>query len=205
MRKLKLWLFKKGWINIHPDALVAPSAFVHRTSIIYGGAVICDNVQIGPYCIIGSVAEYPNEQMRYLDTGVVIIERDTILHGHNTVDGAKEISTIIDQNCTLMKGAHVGHDCLIRPYVTLSCGVKIGGFTFIEHESTIGLNATVHQKSFIPRGSMIGAGSFYKGHHNEVYMVWVGSPARPIKQNTHLLDKLKFNENFNHDSDLPQG
>jgi UDP-N-acetylglucosamine acyltransferase len=205
MRKIKLWLFKRGWINIHPDALVAPSASVHRTAIIYGGAWICDNVQIGPHCIIGSVAEYPNDRMRHSDTGEVIIGKGAVLHGHNTVDGAKEISTIIDQNCTLMKGAHVGHDAYLDERVTLSCGAKIGGFAHVEHDSTIGLNATVHQKSFIPRGSMIGAGSFYKGHHNEVYMVWVGSPARPIKQNTHLLDKLKFNENFNHDSDLPKG
>jgi UDP-N-acetylglucosamine acyltransferase len=205
MKKLKLWLFKRGWINIHPDALIHPTAFVHRTAIIYGGVRIEENVQIGAHCIIGSVAEYPNERLKDVGSGLVLILENTILHGLNTVDAGKENSTVISADCTLMKSAHVGHDAYLGERVTLSCGAKIGGFTHVEHDSTIGLNATVHQKSYVQKGSMIGAGSFFKGKALNSFMVWVGSPARPIKQNTHLLDKLKFNENFNHDSDLPKG
>jgi len=203
MRKLKLWLFKKGWINIHPDAIVHPTAFVHRTSIIYGGVRIEENVQIGAHCIIGSVAEYPNERLKCKSDEWVRIQENTILHGLNTVDAGKEGSTVIASDCTLMKGAHVGHDCFIQNNVTLSCGVKVGGYSRVEAYSTLGLNATVHQKQTVPRGSMIGAGSFFKGRSLNSFMIWVGSPAKPIKPNQHLIDKLNANSNSN--TDIPKG
>lgn len=203
MRKLKLWLFKKGWINIHPDAIVHPTAFVHRTSIVYGGVLIGANVQIGAHCIIGSVAEYPNERLTYRKYGFVCIERGTILHGLNTVDAAKVLATVIQNNCTLMKGAHVGHDCYIQNNVTLSCGVKVGGFSRVEAYSTLGLNSTVHQKQTVPRGSMLGAGSFFKTDKGRHFKIWVGSPAKPIKPNQHLIDKL--NASINSNTDIPKG
>lgn len=203
MRKLKLWLFKKGWINIHPDAIVHPTAFIHRTSIVYGGVRIGENVQIGAHCIIGSVAEYPNQRLEDVGSGLVLILENTILHGLNTVDAGKENFTVIFANCTLMKGAHVGHDCCIENNVTLSCGVKVGGFSSVGSDSTIGLNATVHQHSYIHRGSMIGAGSFFKGKALNSFMIWVGSPAKPIKPNQHLIDKL--NASINSNTDISQG
>jgi UDP-N-acetylglucosamine acyltransferase len=205
MRKLKLWLFKKGWINIHPDAIVHPTAFVHRTSIVYGGVIIKEHVQIGAHCIIGSVAEYPNERLRcntqrtLHNKDWVIIESHTILHGLNTVDAAKVLATVIQNNCTLMKGAHVGHDCYIQNNVTLSCGVKVGGFSRVEAYSTLGLNSTVHQKQTVPRGSMLGAGSFFKTDKGRHFKIWVGSPAKPIKPNQHLIDKLNASSNSNTD------
>jgi|APGre2960657404_1045060.scaffolds.fasta_scaffold07973_2 UDP-N-acetylglucosamine acyltransferase len=203
MRKLKLWLFKKGWINIHPDAIVHPTAFVHRTSIIYGGVKIGENVQIGPHCIIGGVCEYPNKRLRVCNNGPVFIEHHTILHGLNTVDGPNEFSTVIENDCTLMKGSHVGHDCFIQNNVTLSCGVKVGGFSRVEAYSTLGLNSTVHQKQTVPRGSMLGAGSFFKTDKGRHFKIWVGSPAKPIKPNQYLIDKL--NASINSNTDIPKG
>jgi UDP-N-acetylglucosamine acyltransferase len=166
--------------------------FIHPTATVYHERVtLGENVYIGPYCIIGGAPEYPN---RHPDEpcGRVYIGNDCILHGYNSVDCATEAwgVTTICSKCTLMKGAHVGHDCLIYDNVTLSCGCKIGGFSNVGMHSTIGLNATLHQHSHLNTGAMIGANAFFKGGTKERFETWAGVPARFIKVNQHLKDKL---------------
>ena len=165
--------------------------FIHPTATVYHERVtLGENVYIGPYCIIGGAPEYPNRRPEQAQ-GRVVIGDGTILHGLNTIDGGTEIDsvTIVDRNCTLMKGAHVGHDCYIGEHVTLSCGAKIGGFSWLGSYCTVGLNASLHQHSRLERGVMIGANAFFKGSTN-VFETWAGVPARFIKVNQHLKDKL---------------
>ena len=166
--------------------------FIHPTATVYHERVtLGENVYIGPYCIIGGAPEYPN---RHPDEpcGKVLIGHGTILHGHNTVDcaTAQYDATYIGRECTLMKGAHVGHDCTIQDNSTLSCGSKIGGFSYIEDHCTVGLNATLHQRSRLMKGTMVGANAFFKDWTTGEFETWAGVPARFIKVNQHLKDKL---------------
>jgi UDP-N-acetylglucosamine acyltransferase len=78
-----------------------------------------------------------------------------------------------------MKHAHIGHDCLIKDNVTISCGAKIGGHSVIKEYSNIGLNAVLHQFTIIERGCMIGASAFIKGQTIE-FTKYAGVPARKI-------------------------
>lgn len=173
---------------VHPNVKIGKGTYIHPTAVIYDGVIIGENCYIGAYCIIGSPAEYPLQDMSKEFKGVYIGD-NCQLHGHNTVDAGANFRTIISKNCTLMKSAHVGHDCEIRWYCTLSCGVRVGGFSCIKEYSTLGLNSTVHQKSTVPIGSMLGAGSFFKDNGSD-FKVWVGSPAKPIKENSVLLHRL---------------
>ena len=166
--------------------------FIHPTATVYHERVtLGENVYIGPYCIIGGAPEYPNRHPDEPCGGVYVCD-GCVFHGHNTVDCATEVgvNTLIYKNCTFMKGAHIGHDCNILESVTVSCGAKIGGYTTVCSHSTIGLNATTHQHSFLNKGTMLGANSFFKGRTNDLFETWAGVPARFIKVNQHLKDKL---------------
>jgi UDP-N-acetylglucosamine acyltransferase len=164
--------------------------FVHPTATVYPNVTIGEGVYIGAYCIIGSAPEYPNRHPSEPHGGVIIGD-GSILFGHNTVDAATEEGefTIIGRDCTLMKSAHVGHNCLLHHNVTLSCGAKIGGYSHIGNHSTVGLNATVHQKSTIAEGTMIGANCFFKGN-GKPFTIYVGVPHKPIGDNWRLQKKL---------------
>jgi UDP-N-acetylglucosamine acyltransferase len=154
--------------------------FIHPTAIIGDNVILGDNNYIGPYCVIGEKAEHK----KYWDQpiGKVIIGNNNVITGLVTIDAGTETDTIIENDCFIMKHAHIGHDCKILSRVTISCGAKIGGHSIIGESSNIGLNAVLHQFSIIRKGCMIGASAFFKGE-SEVETKYAGVPARKLGLN----------------------
>lgn len=154
--------------------------FIHPTAIIGNNVILGDNNYIGAYCIIGDQAEHK----KYWDQpkGIVIIGYNNIITGLVTIDAGTIQPTIIQNNCFIMKHAHIGHDCLLENNVTISCGAKIGGHSVIKEYSNIGLNAVLHQFTIIEQGCMIGASAFIKGATEE-FTKYAGVPARKIGTN----------------------
>ena len=151
--------------------------YIHPTAIVGDNVELGDNNYIGPYCIIGDKAEHK----KYWDKplGKVIIGDNNIITGLVTIDAGTEEPTIIENDCFIMKHAHIGHDCIIQNNVTISCGAKIGGHSIIKEKSNIGLNAVLHQFTTIEKGCMIGASAFIKGLTEE-YLKYAGVPAKKI-------------------------
>ena len=175
--------------------------FIHPTAIIGDNVVLGDNNYIGAYCIIGDPAEHKKyweiEEYEDIDAksnylrmvtkkrikkGKVIIGDNNIITGLVTIDAGTEDITYIQDNCFIMKHAHIGHDCSIFNNVTISCGAKIGGHSIIEENSNIGLNAVLHQFTHIEEGCMVGASAFIKGK-TEPFTKYAGVPARKLGQN----------------------
>ena len=154
--------------------------FIHPTAIIGDNVILGDNNYIGPYCVIGARAEHK----KYWDKeiGKVYIGNNNIITGLVTIDAGTEHDTIIENDCFIMKHAHIGHDCKILSRVTISCGAKIGGHSIIGEASNIGLNAVLHQFSVVKKGCMIGASAFFKGE-SDVETKYAGVPARKLGQN----------------------
>lgn len=151
--------------------------FIHPTAIVGDNVILGDNNYIGPYCIIGDPAEH--KKFWGQEKGKVYIGNNNIITGLVTIDAGTEYSTVIEDNCFIMKHAHIGHDCEIGNNVTISCGAKIGGHSIIKYYSNIGLNAVLHQFTTIERGCMIGASAFIKGATEE-FTKYAGVPARKI-------------------------
>ena len=155
--------------------------YIHPTAIIYPNVVIEEDCYIGPYCIIGAPAEWKGHEE---ESKGVRIGAGSRLTGMVTVDAGVNGTTVILNNCYLMKHSHVGHDALIGVGVTISCGVKVGGHSVIGEHCNIGLNAVIHQKVRIPEGCMIGASAFI-GKKTELkpYRKYAGVPAKDIGEN----------------------
>jgi len=157
--------------------------FIHPTAIIGENVILGDNNYIGAYCIIGD----PAEHKKFWDEqkGKVYIGDNNIITGLVTIDAGTKDITFIGNNCFIMKHAHIGHDCMIKDNVTISCGAKIGGHSIIKNNSNIGLNAVLHQFSIIEQGCMIGASAFFKGQSKE-YSKYAGVPAKYLSPNIKL-------------------
>jgi len=157
--------------------------FIHPTAIIGENVILGDNNYIGAYCIIGD----PAEHKKFWDEqkGKVYIGDNNIITGLVTIDAGTKDITFIGNNCFIMKHAHIGHDCLIKDNVTISCGAKIGGHSIIKNNSNIGLNAVLHQFSIIEQGCMIGASAFFKGQSKE-FSKYAGVPAKYLSPNIKL-------------------
>ena len=178
--------------NVHPDADIHPTAFVHPTAVIYEGVTICQDVYIGPYCVIGA----PPEIRGYDGTGQgVIISARTSLEKHVVVDAGYEVRTYISADCMLMSGVHIGHDCYIQQHSTISAHACLAGHVQVGMFATIGINASIHQHQTIGAYAMVGAGCVVARSSSVPRLAKVvGNPARIIGRNEYAIEKYNLNE-----------
>lgn len=170
------------------NSQVHPTAKIHPTAIIENNVFIGANVEIGPYCVIG----LPGESLNYEgEPNSVFVLEGAKLTGLVTVDAGTEKPTIIGSECFLMKHSHIGHDVSLGRRNIIACGAKIGGFVSTWDYVNIALNATVHQRLEIPEGVMLGINScLTKTAELKPYSIYVGAPARYLKPNDRLKQKL---------------
>ena len=128
---------------------VVPLRKVHETAVIYPGARIGKNVEIGPYAVIGEN---------------VVIDSGTKICAHAVIDGW----TSIGKNCTIHSGAviggdpqdlkftgeksyvFIGDDCTIRECVTINRATGEG------NETRIGNNVLLMATTHIAHNCVLG-------------------------------------------------
>jgi UDP-N-acetylglucosamine acyltransferase len=130
---------------------------IHPTAIIYPNVQIGNNVYIGAYCIIGAPAENLNT-WGTIGAGV-IIEDNTIITGHVTIDEGVEKPTRIGANNFIMKGVHIGHDVQTKDNVIISPHVIIGGYCTIGNNCKMGMGAIIRNRKVVPDNVQIGMGA----------------------------------------------
>lgn len=157
---------------------------VHGTAIVHPNVVLGKDVHIGPFCIIGAMAENKATWDENIPTPPVIIGDGTVITGHVTIDAGTEGPTRIGNGCFIMKHVHIGHDAQVGNDVTMAPGVCIGGRVTIEDKVNIGMNATVHPRQTLREGAMIGMSTVItKGTLIEAYRKYAGNPAHDLGSN----------------------
>jgi len=172
--------------KIHPTAIVETDRIGKNVEIgafcyITDRVVIEDNVKIYPHVILGTPAHVLGEKDNGKD---LVIKSGTIMRemvNANTPMGDKD--SVIRENCFLMANVHITHDVDIGESSILCVGLATGGHFTCGKRAYMGLNTVTHQFAHVGAYCMIGAGSFFKGESPRG-LIWVGSPARPIKINT---------------------
>lgn len=123
------------------------------------------------------------------------ISYSTIIHPNLNIHNSVEIGegTIIYEGVIISPnvkiGNHVivspksgvGHDSIIKDYVSILWNVSISGNDFIEEGVLLGSGSTIIQNKKIGQGSIIGAGAVII-NNLERYKTFVGIPAKDIKQ-----------------------
>ena len=169
----------------HPTAIVETNRIgknveIGALSYITDRVVIEDNVKIFPHVILGTPAHVQDGVDQGKD---LVIKSGTVIReltNANTPFGDKD--SVIRENCFLMANVHITHDVDIGAYSILSAGFTSGGHFTCGKRAYMGLQTVTHQFAHVGDYCLVGAGSFFKGKSPRG-LIWVGSPARPIKIN----------------------
>jgi len=156
-------------------------AAIDQTARIAAGAQLADDVEVGPYCIIGPQVKLaagvkllshvniqgvtsigagtevypfaslgtPPQSMRYrggpteLVIGAKCRIRENVTVNTGTEDGGGV--TRVGDNCFLMAGSHIAHDCIVGNSVTFANNAVIGGHVEVGDFTFFGGHCAVHQ------------------------------------------------------------
>lgn len=144
--------------------MIHPSAKIHPTAIVEEGAVIAENVVIGPFCIVEKTVE---------------IGANTVLNSHIVVKGKTKIgennhifqfATIGEINQDLKYAGEVtetviGNNNRIREHVTVHRGtVQGGGITKIGDNNLFMVNAHIAHDCQIKNNCILANNATLAGH-----------------------------------------
>ena len=148
--------------KIGPYSVIGPDVHLVRDVDVKAHVVLDGLTTIGADTTIFSFAsigvEPQNVRYRGERTRLVIGDRNRIFQYATicvgTVDGGGV--TEIGNDCMLMIGAHVAHDCKVGDHVVMVNYAAIAGHCTVGDHVTIGAQAGVHQRCRIGEGAMVG-------------------------------------------------
>ena len=165
---------------IHPTAIVSKNAKIASTATvgpfstvgenvelaenvelvshvcIEGRTLVGKNTKIYPFCIIG----YAPQDLKYAgEDSAVVIGENNIIREHVTIHRGTAgglMKTTIGNNCLLMVGAHVAHDCIVGDYVVMANNATLGGHVVVGDYAILGGLSAVHQFVRVGEHSIVG-------------------------------------------------
>lgn len=150
-------------VEIGPHAVIGEDAMIGDRVSLGPGVVITGRTEIGAGTTIhaGAVIGGPPQDLSHKgeDVAVKVGER-CVLREHVTIHAGTargRALTVLGDDCFLMVGAHVGHDCIVGDHVILSNNVLLAGHSTIGDHVLIGGGAAIVQKV------RIGAHAFISG------------------------------------------
>ena len=158
-------------VEIGPFCVIGDNVKIEEGTILKSHVVIDGNTTIGknniifPFATVGLVPQdlkFAGEQSQ------LIIGDNNTIREHVTIHlGTKDggMITKIGNNCLLMVGVHIAHDCLIGNNVILANNATLAGHVQVGNNVVIGGLSAVHQFVRIGGGAMIGGMS---GVENDV-------------------------------------
>lgn len=148
-------------VEIGPFSIIEADVVIGDRTKLAGHVTIKSGTTLGSentVCegtVLGGFAQHAN---RPEQSGRVVIGSRNIIREHSTVHRAIQAdqTTTIGDDCLLMVGAHVAHDCRVGNRVILTNGVMLGGHVTVGDRACLGGNAAVHQHCRIGRLAMVG-------------------------------------------------
>jgi UDP-N-acetylglucosamine acyltransferase len=140
---------------VEAGAIIGDGCRLEARAVVKGRTTLGQNNEIGEGAVLGGkgqhvVAVEPGGKL-VLGDGNRIRENVTIHRGY-----ASDATTTLGNNCYLMVGAHIGHDCRVGNNCILVNGSMLGGHCHMEDRAYLSGNSAVHQFCRIGRLAMIG-------------------------------------------------
>lgn len=170
--------------SIHPTAIVSPGAKIGKGAVVGPYCTIGDNVVLGegvelishvsidgrttvgkgtrifPFSSIG----HPPQDLKYDgEPSVVTIGENCVLREYVTINPGTSgggMETRVGDNCLLMVGVHVAHDCKVGNNVVMANQASLAGHCVVDDYVRFGGICGVHQFVRIGAHAFVGAMSF---------------------------------------------
>jgi UDP-N-acetylglucosamine acyltransferase len=184
-------------VEVGPFCVVGPEATIGRGTQLIGNVHLMGRVTLGqhnrlfPGVVVGGEPQdlsYRGEPAEVLIGDYnVIRESVTINRGTKKEEG---ITSIGDQ-CFLMAGCHIAHDCRLGDRIVMANATLLGGHVHVHNDATFSGGVAVHHFA------TVGSFSFISGlsrvlHDVPPFMLVEGSPARPRCVNVVALKRNDF-------------
>lgn len=148
-------------VSVGPYTSIGANVIIGDNTILEPNIVIEANTIIGEEChiyfgtVIGSKAQdiKSKNERSFVEIGDRSTIREYVTINRATGEGE---STKVGDDCLLMTGVHVGHNCEIGNNVTIVNTTGISGHIIIEDNVIIGGMCGLHQFIRIGEGAMIG-------------------------------------------------
>ena len=154
--------------KIGKDVIIGPHCVIDEGVSIDNGTKLISNIHITGATIIGknnkffpfsSIGFEPQDKKFKGENSKLIIGDNNIIRENVTISpGTKDggMKTVIKNNCLIMVGSHIAHDCIISSNVVLVNNSALAGHVFIGENAIIGGNSAIHQFVNIGKYAMIG-------------------------------------------------
>ena len=187
--------------QIHPSAVIDPTAKIGKNVIIGANSVVCsgseinDNVIIGCNTVIGAegfqIIFYNGIPQTIRHVGGVYIENNVFIGDSCSISKSLfEGCVVIKENTKIDSQVHIGHNCIIgaNTVITANCvlmgSVEVGNNVWIAPSSTISNKVKLSDDTFVGSSSLVNRNS----KQGEKLM---GSPALEFGEYMKLIIKQK--------------
>jgi UDP-N-acetylglucosamine acyltransferase len=148
--------------SVGPYCVVGPHVVLETGVRLLSHVVVTGRTKIRANSLVfpfASIGHQPQDLKYHGEPSGLEIGCNTIIREYVTVNPGTEgggMLTRIGNNCLLMIGAHVAHDCIIGDHVILVNNATLGGHVEIGDWAILGGLSAVHQFVRIGRHAMIG-------------------------------------------------
>lgn len=149
-------------VEIGPYCCVGPKVRLGDDVRLHPHVVISGNTTLGAGCEVFPFAAVGNrpQDLKFkggdtcveIGAGTVIREHVTI---HPGTEGGGRVTTV-GNNCLVMVGAHIAHDCHVGDHVIMANNATLGGHVIVGDYAVLGGLAGVHQFVRIGHYAMVG-------------------------------------------------
>jgi UDP-N-acetylglucosamine acyltransferase len=141
---------------IEDNCVIGENVVLHSHVVVSKNTTIGDGTEVFPFASIGSAPQdlkYSGEEV-YTIIGKNNKIREYVTINAGTIQGVGK--TIVGDNCLLMIGVHVAHDCVLGDGIIMANNATLAGHVEVGNGAVIGGLAAVHQFVRIGHNAMIG-------------------------------------------------
>ncbi len=178
------------YVTIEDDVLIGNGNTILQGAVIKNGARIGNDNAIHEYAVIAGLPQ--DVSFQDVPTQVQMGDKN-VLREYVTISRAthEEKPTTVGNMNYLMNQVHLGHDCILKNYITIAPGTGLGGHVHVSDRAFISGGVMVHQ--FIQIGTIAMIGGNSKIVKDVLpYMVTDGVPAEPHGLNVTGLRRAGF-------------
>jgi UDP-N-acetylglucosamine acyltransferase len=207
--------------NIHPTAIVSPSAqlgtdvTIGPFALVGDECVVGDGTELGArstlerYVILGQQVKIgvgavlggdPQDLKFRGEKTTVEVGDNTVIREYTTINRgtSQSFKTSLGKGCFIMSYVHLAHDCHVGDGVILSNGVQLAGHVTIEDRAILSGLVAVHQFTRIGRHAFVG-GCSRVSKDVPPFIKAVGNPMKLYGLNSVGLQRSGFSEEVLHE------
>ena len=151
-------------VEIGPWAIVGPNVRIGSGTRLGPNAMVERNTTIGTNCRIhkGAVLGTDPQDLKFGEEETELLVGDrTVIREYATLNRGTSASgrTVVGNDCLLMAYTHVAHDCVLGDHVILSNAVNMAGHVELQDWVIVGGLTPIHQFVKVGAHAFVGGGS----------------------------------------------